>query len=694
MADLTLPLVGLTTLVGYFFSKDKAPHGEQSATTRTKIETFDKPNGATIYSSNVVEEANNELLQRSLKNYKDAQNPAETGMLPPLFNTYGAVGNESMMSPIVSTNFNQHNLQDNAKMYELNRLSDVAKNSSTKLDVDLRPMFRSLGEVVGRQNSTELPTFQSTAKQTEVSLLTGMPIEREHNNMVPFFGSNVKQNVETFSNTPLLDLHTGNTSTFQHKKESQPLFSNKPENIYGNPVFSASVNTERYIPSLYRQNEMPFEKERIAAPKAGTFENPIKPSFKTVNELRPGNRPKDTYKGRTISGKMGDVRGIQADVVKRRPDTFYEKTPGHLFTTVGDFVAPEAPQNFKSNFKPTSREEYNLAFFGHVSQTDIAKTKPRAKSLFDNGNELVDSSVQPPKRENFENDFRRNVSGDKAVHDYGKSTITSFETERATTGVQAHLLNAQKSTNGVRTQLQDDVRTTLKQTTIVTNYKGGIKTAFDQGSVSSFNAGISNVEAKTTHKETLVDNKYLGQAQKPDGMGYVVNKYEARTTNKEVSTVKSNYTGNAGAHVSNTKVYTTYDNPEKVRNAIHPDYTGNAGFATEVTSRVNYNNAEIRDDKEQLISGERPSGPQAFQTSSGMASFGDVKVTPNNLLRERENQRERLNVNRLSQVPSKDSIGLVMRVRHDDNPEDTAFDDRLDPTILKQLKDNPFALKQ
>lgn len=684
MGDLTLPLVGLTTLAGYFFSKEgKAPRNNTQ--TRSKVEAFDKPNGSTIYSSNMVEEANKEVLQRSMKNYKDAQNPAETGVLPPLYNTYSAVGNESMLSPIVSTNFNQYNSIDKAKMNDINRLKDVTQNTSNSIDLDARPMFRSLTDFVGRETT---PQFEG-----EVSLLTGLPIRREHNNMVPFFGSNVKQNLEEFTNQPLLDLHTGNTSTFVHKKEVQPFFSQKPENIYGNPVFSASVNTERYIPSLYRQNEIPFDKERISAPIANTVDNPIKPLYKTVNELRPGNKPKDTYEGRIVAGQRSSVRGVQSEMVKRRPDTFYEATPGHYFTTVGEYIAPEAPRNYRTNFKNTSRQDQNISFFGNAGQADTFKTTARTKSVYDNSDELVAALVQAPKRENFGNDFRRNVSGQKTVNDYGKSAITDYETERATTGLETHILNVNNRNKGVRTAQQDPVKTTLKETTLITDNTGNVKTRFDEGAIASFVAGLSNFDPKTTHKETLVDNKYLGQVQKSDGMGYIVNKYQAQTTNKEISTAKSSYSGNAGAIVSNAKVYSTYENPEKVRNAIHVDYKGNAGFTNETMSRQNYNNAEIRDAKEQLVSGERPSGPQNFQIASGSASFGDVSVSQNTLLKEREDSRDLLNVNQLQNIPNKDLLGISMKVRFDDNPEDEAFIDRADPTILTQLADNPFVLR-
>ena len=91
MSDLTLPLIGLTTLVGYFFSRN-GKNPRQQEIKRNTVEAFDKPNGSNIYESNVVEEANKEILERSLENYKLAENPSETGLIKPLFNTYSEIG--------------------------------------------------------------------------------------------------------------------------------------------------------------------------------------------------------------------------------------------------------------------------------------------------------------------------------------------------------------------------------------------------------------------------------------------------------------------------------------------------------------------------------------------------------------------------------------------------------------------------
>ena len=65
------------------------------------------------------------------------------------------------------------------------------------------------------------------------SKLSGQPIEKnkfKHNNMQPFFGGSVKQNVNNDSNSILLEKYTG--SNIQNKKEVDSMF--KPQVNMGN----------------------------------------------------------------------------------------------------------------------------------------------------------------------------------------------------------------------------------------------------------------------------------------------------------------------------------------------------------------------------------------------------------------------------------------------------------------------------
>lgn len=669
MSDLTFPLIGLTTLLGYYFSQS-GKNARTKENVRDKVEAFDKPSGENIYSSNEVEKVNSEILERSLANYKLAEEPSKSGMLPPLFNTYGAVGNDSIMETGLNVDISGVPSSKMSNINDINRINNIFEKDKIKVaGIDKMPMFNStIGQDLLKYD--EKLNFSDVKKDNSINLLTGLPYEESHNNMVPFFGGNMKQNIETFSNQSLLDNRSGNTSTFKHKTELASLYDKAPENIYGAPVFTTQVNTDRYIPSLYRQNERALEPERISAPISGTINNPLNPVLgaKTVNELRPGNKPKETYEGRTIAGQRGEVRGIQPEVLKRRPDTYYEQvSPDQLFKGPGAYVAPKLIEDYSTNLKSSSRQSYNMEYYGGINNGNLNKTIQRINtdSGIDNSNELAESLFQAPKRQNFNNDFARNMSGnilEKSTNDYGKSSMVQYESQRSTTEDKQQLLNANRSSIGLAIRPQDDIKNTLKQTTINANNSGYIKTTFDKNSTNTYHTGISDMTAKQTHKQTLVDNKYIGQIQKESGMGYLVNEYEAKTTGKEIITNKS-------------------------------DFTPNPNMNRESTSRFKYSNLEIKDDKETLLGGQRPNGPQQFQISSGKASYADIKTTFNMKLKEQEDDREKMNVNTTKVIPDKNLIGLISKPRFDNEPEDTVDNDRLDPSLVSvQLNKNPYVI--
>lgn len=637
MADLTLPIVGLTALAGYFFSKDFTR--QQRKPLRQTIEHFDKPNGDNIYTSNMYEQVNKEILDRSLKRYKEAENPAESGVLPPLFNTYSVVGNMQA--------FDTDSQIDFKKVYNNNKIDNVIP--SGKQSIETRPMFNNLLSIRGNDNQNDDTVFVVNPVQ-ELSLLTGQPLQRGHNNMTPFFGSHVRQNVEKFINEPILDHHTGRTSVFQHKKEVPKMFKEQQENIYGSPLFTDNISTERYIPSLYRQNEKPVQDIKISAPKSGTFENNIRPTFKDVNELRPGNKQKDSYEGRTISGQFGSVRGLHGKVEKQRPNTFYEQSSEQWLTAPGEFKGPKLQENFSTNFKGTGREEYTQEYYG----TRDAKV-PNQRQRYTNTNSTFDAQVQDPKRQNFENDYLRNVGGRLHSNDYGKEAIKVYDTER---GEEGTLANAHNSGLGNKTRVQDDIKATMKETVLYEKF-GNIKTTFDYGNAKAYNVGISSVEARPTHKESTMTEDYKGVPKTGEGLGYITSKYEAKATGKEIITNNSSYNGNVNKNVQNM-------------------------------SRENYNNVEIRDFKEALIKGERPSGPTNFQTSLGKAGYGDYKVTDNMLVREHSNNGEYIHLHGKKTLPSKIHIGASNKLNDDATNK---LGNRFDPSVVKtQFDNNPFSI--
>ena len=141
-------------------------------------------------------------------------------------------------------------------------------------------------------------------------------------------------------------------------------------------------------------------------------------------------------------------------------------------------------------------------------------------------------------------------------------------------------------------------------------------------------------------------------------MGYLVNKYDAKTTGKESITDQSEYSGNPGKIVQNTM------------------------------GRTNFQNAETRSDKENISIRTRSSGPQKFQIASGKVSYGAAKIKDNMLLKEESDKRSRAPI--FSQlINSKKSMGQTTDTRKNDQQVN-----RLYPELISsQLDKNPFTIQ-
>jgi hypothetical protein len=204
------------------------------------------------------------------------------------------------------------------------------------------------------------------------------------------------------------------------------------------------------------------------------------------------------------------------------------------------------------------------------------------------------------------------------------------------------------------------------------------------------NTGMTDYDLKTTNKETLIYKDYRGQANKKDQVGYNVAKYTAKTTNKEITSDNS-YSGGANASKKTNMVRSTFENPEKVRNAVHvQDYKGTGKRHTSnAENRTQYHNAEITEKKEKLLKGARPSGRKSTLGSiaGGVGSVGQIKSTPNMLLKERSKDRME-NINFQNVIPSKEVIGNQQPLYH---KYAELENNRIDSGLVKgQLSKNPF----
>jgi hypothetical protein len=339
--------------------------------------------------------------------------------------------------------------------------------------------------------------------------LSGQPIDKRtfvHNNMVPFFGGAVRQNVDERSSTAtaLLENFTGNIENYQKKKEIAPMFD--PQNNIDNPYGTQNLsdyNRERYVVSNLRNNETPVEKVYVgpglnqgytATPNGGFQQEDtliyVRP--KTVDELRVKTNPKMSYYGRIIAGQKIAKPGKVGLVEKNRPDRFYVNNPDRYFTTTGACVGPT--QRPKEILKYVNRATTVLkSRFGTAGTTtgSIATNRPK---------------VAAPKRQNLANTgFRNlfnNLFGNSLEDDFGKKNTLLRDTIKKNTGLTNNRNgNLQAPNPQLPTRNGQDPRQTRK-----TNVVGNGRWAGNVGALQS-QAGVvydPNQVARTTVKETLL----------------------------------------------------------------------------------------------------------------------------------------------------------------------------------------------
>lgn len=211
-----------------------------------------------------------------------------------------------------------------------------------------------------------------------------------HNNMNPFYGSNVKQNVSLETNMPILDRYTA-TDYRPERKEIPNMFEIEPNltNVYGDISMIKNIEDtkNRFVPSIYQQNIQPIESQQVGpglnlpsdvVAREGWQEmTRILPP--TTNELRALNNPKEEYEGRTIQGKfLNTNRGLMSKQTKYKISNITENKKGERnYVTTGSVLKPSAPEKYI--IRKTNRNKCNGEIQGHAFSASELKITARGR---------------------------------------------------------------------------------------------------------------------------------------------------------------------------------------------------------------------------------------------------------------------------------------------------------------------------
>ena len=242
-----------------------------------------------------------------------------------------------------------------------------------------------------------------------------------HNNMVPFYGSNVKQNMAGTgvasgsyidgSNVPgnvtgintgfdysspfqtQLATFTGNDDTYLHKREVGPMFSPAEQQtgwVNGMPLFRPDM--DRYTQGLsnIRNDLRPVEPIMVgpglaldpSIPASGGFHEMTRILPNNVNDYKANQLPGQVITGKYFSAGLPTSYpgiGLEGDkeapgITKNRPNSFWDQTRYPTMTTKAafqnnlDYNIPDYTADFKPNNATRDQLSYGLGNLEYKNQ--------------------------------------------------------------------------------------------------------------------------------------------------------------------------------------------------------------------------------------------------------------------------------------------------------------------------------------
>jgi len=501
-----------------------------------------------------------------------------------------------------------------------------------------------------------------------------------HNNMQPFFGSNVTQNTSSNLFSTKLSNFTGNYSDgeYKPKKEINNMFN--PVQTGGN-VFGTHTSdlTDRYVEPTSKNNDKLFTSKQVGpglglnyneTPSGGyqQLDAQMYALPRSIDTLRVKTNPQKSYTEPTIPGTV------------RNPNNRGKKFNNTKHKKVGFIVdrqqLPTSGANnreiYKSkiilpdnNRKTTHTERFNSA--GNSTRQIIVKGKYR------------DSSRNILKNVDSSRNFSNTKIGGTNRTGYKKPNITSREIN-STKGDNVFRNMIGKSVNTLKNILFKP-RQTIKETT-----GQDFKLLNPTGKLKLKRRTTQNMR-KTT-KETTVKNQYYGGSNLRKKINYNSRKHIIPNTHRQ--TTDREYTGNAeytngDAYKLVDKTFIPHTTNKQITSAN--EYIGHTGTSGNYNTRdrADVKNMNQNLCKEEISKGRIPKGSNKKKSISKKDI--NVEINRNNLNTSKYNHSLPKKINTLlgsnnTHITSiKDSLADESQCQH--------FE-RLNPEINLQLNTNPY----
>lgn len=449
-------------------------------------------------------------------------------------------------------NNNENDNGNNNKNVINNRISTgnylkhpEVKALSTNSDEKFKHSNKDVSKATRQQNDkyfNSLNTNNKGGANETYQLLSGKQISQNdfnHNNQVPFFGSNIKGNYgEHELAESRLDHLQGSGSQMIKKEERAPLF--KPQDSIHQPNGAPNVNNflqSRVNPSLRIANIKPWEEQRVAPGLNKGFSTTGGIGFnngmesreswmpKTVDELRVETNPKETY---SLNGHQGpansgvkEFRNAQmiGKVEKNRPDTVFEMGENRLFTTTGQHIAPTTKS--EQIIRDVNRNETSCSYYG-------AGNDPNGLYMEEN---YEDSKRQQLGCHGIANPTATGRFKGESV-DFGTKSHSALHNNRSTTQHDLNQGPIQGMMKAVISPIIDAFRPTRKENVIGNLHPNGFAgTMVQKRAIEGQDKPI-----KTTNREMIGESTYLHPTSRQQD-GYLVSEHAPIENQRDTTTV-------------------------------------------------------------------------------------------------------------------------------------------------------------
>ncbi len=301
--DLTIPIIASLGYLGYNISSKNSSNKEANSNKKNKLNDNvlgkEKPSSKHVYNSSFVKEAQLKEKELSTLNYLKSRQPAITNVI----------------------NSSVYPLDCKKEGVYCNDSLDVWEEKDELL---AGPLFNQALDYLNPKILVE------SADNVEISELSGLPMEKTHNNMMPYttLKGDYRLNDEVGYNSSnniyqsKLYQYTGNDKTTQ-PKNVELIQDIVPDRLPMKPTMTQLVDFDRYNTSKNISGVLPFSQITVGKIPQQLIQTPVK----TVDELRSKNSPKITYQGRTNHAKinslpMNDIGQDKYQIKSRSPREF------------------------------------------------------------------------------------------------------------------------------------------------------------------------------------------------------------------------------------------------------------------------------------------------------------------------------------------------------------------------------------